>query len=82
MSEDIIWEQFSRLEERVSELVSRCRTLEEEKTDLIARLADTEQIVSEKDSENKRLSEERTAIRSKIDNMLRKLEGVSSASSH
>jgi len=80
VSEDIIWEQFSKLEDKVSELISTCQTLEEEKADLISRLSETERILGERDTENKRLLEERTAIRSKIDNVLLKLEGVSSTS--
>ena len=78
VSEDIIWEQFKTLEEKVSELIKLSRTLEEEKADLTARLAEKENIVNQKESENKSLMEERVAIRDKIDNILLKLDSVSS----
>lgn len=76
MSEDIIWQQFEILEKKVSQLIKMCQTLEKEKVKLVARLAETEKIVNEKDNENKRLSKERVAVRSKIDNVLLKLEGI------
>lgn len=82
MSEDIIWEQFKTLEEKVSQLIKVCKTLEEEKAKLAALLTETEKIANEKDSENKRLIEERMTIRGKIDSVLLKLEDVPSASNH
>jgi chromosome segregation ATPase len=82
VSEDIIWEQFKTLEEKVSQLIKVCQTLEEEKAKLAAQLAETEKIANEKDSENKRLIEERMTIRGKIDNVLLKLEDVPSASNY
>ncbi len=82
MSEDIIWEQFKTLEEKVSQLIKVCQALEEEKAKLAAQLAETEKIANEKDSENKRLIEERMTIRGKIDSVLLKLEDVPSASNY
>jgi hypothetical protein len=78
VSEDIIWEQFKILEEKVSELIKMSQTLEEAKAELVARLAEKEKIVNQKDSENKSLMEERVAIRGKIDSILLKLDSVSS----
>ena len=78
MSEDIIWEQFKILEEKVSELIKMSQTLEEEKAELAARLTEKEKTVNQKDSENKSLMEERAAIRGKIDSILLKLDSVSS----
>lgn len=80
MAEDIIWEQFKTLEEKISRLITMCQTLEEEKAQLTARLAETEKVINQKDSEHKRLLEERTAIRNKIDNVLLKLESIPTAS--
>ncbi len=79
MSEDIIWEQFKILEEKISQVVKVCQALEEEKAELAARLAETEKIANQKESENKSLMEERVAIRGKIDSILLKLDSVSSA---
>jgi hypothetical protein len=79
VSEDIIWEQFKILEEKISQLLKVCGALEDEKAELAARLAETEKIVNQKESENKCLMEERVAIRGKIDSILLKLDNVSSA---
>ena len=76
VSEDIIWEQFKILEEKVSELIKM--SLEKEKADLAAQLVEKEKIVHQKEHENKSLVEERTAIRGKIDSILLKLDSVSS----
>ena len=78
VSEDIIWEQFKILEEKISELIKLSQTLEEEKADLAAQLVEKEKIVHQKEHENKSLVEERTAIRGKIDSILLKLDSVSS----
>ena len=74
MEEDSIPQQFSRLEERVGQLVQTCRELQNSKAELEARLRDFEEKLRTKDAAADRYMEEKTLIQSKIDNLLSRLD--------
>ncbi len=74
MDDNLIWQQFEKLEERVEQLVQTCRNLENAKTTLEAKIEDLEEVIKKKDATEQRLMEERSVIRSRIDHLLSKLD--------
>jgi hypothetical protein len=69
-------EQFLRLEERVERLVSACHDLREAKAALEVRVVDLEQRLKTKDLAEQGYLEEKSTIRTRVDNLLNKLDEV------
>ncbi|MFH1075762.1 MAG: cell division protein ZapB [Pseudomonadota bacterium] len=76
MTEDIILSQFGLLEEKVSQLIAKAQLLEEENKRLIARIDELETTAHEQAGECRRLLEERSAIKDKIDSVLLKFDSL------
>ena len=76
VEEDSIPEQFGKLENKVGELVERCQALQRGKADLEAKITDLEEVVRSKDAAEKQHAEEKMKIRSRIDQLLSRLDQV------
>ncbi len=76
VNDDVIWQQFKKLEERVGQLGKTCSNLKKGKAALEAKIEDLEQTLKKKDATEQRLMEERSVIRSRIDHLLSKLDQV------
>jgi chromosome segregation ATPase len=69
-------EQFRKLEEKVGQLVQRCQDLQRQKAELEAKISDSQATLKTKDAAEQQHMEEKTMIRSKIDNLLSRLDQV------
>jgi len=69
-------EQFKRLEQKIEQLVQRCNHLQEAKSSLENKITELEQALSAKDASEKRYQEEKSLIRSKVDDLVDRLDQV------
>ena len=76
MNNDTILEQFNEIENRVESLISRCRSLETANSELTATVGNLETRLKDKEATENQETEVRTLIRSKIDNLLERLDGI------
>ena len=76
MNNDIILEQFNEIENRVESLISRCSSLEKANLALTATVENLETSLKDKETAENQESEIKTLIRSKIDNLLERLDGI------
>ena len=76
MDNDTILKQFNEIEARVESLISRCRSLETTNSELTATVENLEATLKDKEAVENQDSEIRTLIRSKIDNLLERLDGI------
>ncbi|MDM8521984.1 DUF904 domain-containing protein [Desulfococcaceae bacterium HSG8] len=71
---------FEEIEKKVENLIERCKSLEADKLQLKDKIDKLEQELQEKADAEKRNSEEKAFIRSKIDNLLIKLKDIGETS--
>jgi len=76
LNNDIILEQFNEIENRVESLISRCSSLERANSALTATVENLETRLKDKETSESQESEIKTLIRSKIDNLLERLDGI------
>ena len=76
MDNDTILKQFNEIENRVESLISRCSSLGTANSELVAKVENLESKLREKEAAENQDSEIRTLIRSKIDNLLERLDGI------
>ena len=76
MDNDTILKQFNEIENRVESLISRCSSLGKANSELTATVENLETKLREKESAENQDSEVKTLIRSKIDNLLERLDGI------
>ena len=76
MDNDTILKQFNEIENRVESLISRCRSLEAANSELTAAAENLEAILKDKEAVENQDGEVRTLIRSKIDSLLERLDGI------
>jgi len=76
LDNDTILKQFSEIEDRVESLISRCSSLETANLELAATVKNLEDTLNDKETAENRDSEIRNLIRSKIDNLLERLDGI------
>ena len=76
MDNDTILKQFNEIENRVESLISRCRSLETANSELTATVGNLETRLKDKEATENQETEVRTLIRSKIDNLLERLDGI------
>lgn len=76
MDEDSIPQQFKRLEEKVGQLVQTCHDLRRGKAELEAKIRSFQEAFKEKDAAEQNHIEEKTMIRSKIDDLVSRLDQV------
>ena len=76
MDEDSISQRFDRLKERVERLVQTCSELRESKSGLETKVKDLEQGLKTKEAAEQSYMEEKSVIRSKMDDLLGRLDQV------
>jgi prefoldin subunit 5 len=76
LDNDTILKQFNEIEDRVESLISRCNSLETTNSELTATVVNLEATLKDKEAVVNQDSEIRTLIRSKIDNLLERLDGI------
>ena len=73
MDTDEVMRQFDLLEDRVENLIEQCSTLEKNNSELRQQVMTLEAVLEEKAEEESRYSKQKALIRSKIDNLLGRL---------
>ena len=74
--------QFDQLEKKVGSLINQCKTLENLNFELSAKVKSLEAELTKKVETEKEYSEQKALIRSKVDNLLSKLSGLTEAKSN
>jgi hypothetical protein len=76
LDNDTILNQFDEIEKRVERLIGACQTLKATNTELSEKVGRLEAELLEKKEKEGQNTEIRTLIRTKIDNLMERLEGV------
>lgn len=76
MNIDSIPDQFKVLEEKVEQLVQKCNELQNAKSGLETRVADLQESLNAKDVTEKNYLEEKSLIRSKMDDLVGRLDRI------
>lgn len=76
MEEDSFPGQFKKLEDRIEELIQTCRDLQQTESELEAKIYDLEGALRTKVAAEQEYVEEKSMVRSKIDDLLSKLDQV------
>ena len=76
MNIDSIPDQFKVLEEKVEQLVQKCNELQSAKSNLENRVNNLQESLNAKDATEKKYLEEKSLIRSKMDNLLGRLDRI------
>lgn len=79
MDNDTILKQFEEIEKRVERLIGACQTLKAANTELNEKVGRLEAELLEKNQEEGKNTEIKALIRTKIDNLMERLEGVAEA---
>ena len=76
MEEDSFPGQFKKLEDRIEELIQTCRDLQQTESELKAKIHDLEGALKAKVAVEQEYAEEKSMVRSKIDDLLSRLDQV------
>ena len=76
MENDTILKQFSEIEDRVESLISRCSSLETTNLELAETVENLEYKLKGRETAESQANEVKSLIRSKIDNLLERLDGI------
>jgi len=76
IKEEVINEQFKRLEEKVKGLVQICHDLQDGRSRLEAKINNLEDALRRKDASEQRYIEEKSVVRSRIGDLLKRLDEV------
>lgn len=76
MENEEILRQFEEIENKVEKLIGQCKSLEANNLQLADRVKELEQELEQKAEAENHHAEEKTFIRSKIDNLLSKLKDI------
>ena len=79
MDNDTILKQFEEIEKRVERLIGACQTLKAANTELTEKVSRLEAELLEKNQQEGQNTEIKALIRTKIDNLMERLEGVTEA---
>ncbi len=79
MDDENILKQFETIEARLEALIQICREKENQNRELIARVDNLEEELRTKVEAEQKISEEKTLIRSRVDNLLKRLEDITGA---
>ncbi|MGM0452040.1 MAG: cell division protein ZapB [Thermodesulfobacteriota bacterium] len=79
METDEVMRQFDRLETKIASLIDQCKSLEDTNSELRQRVKELESELEEKVAAENQYSEQKALIRSKIDNLLAKLNDSSAS---
>jgi hypothetical protein len=76
LENDTILKQFSEIEDRVESLISRCSSLETTNLELAETVENLEYKLKDRETAESQDNEVKSLIRSKIDNLLERLDGI------
>ena len=76
MEEDSFPGQFKKLEDRIEELIQTCRDFQQTESELKAKIHDLEGALKAKAGVEQEYAEEKSMVRSKIDDLLGRLDQV------
>ena len=79
MDNDTILKQFDEIEKRVERLIGACQTLKAANAELAEKVDGLEAELLEKNQQEGQNTEIKALIRTKIDNLMERLEGVAEA---
>jgi len=79
LDNDTILKQFEEIEKRVERLIGACQTLKAANTELTDKVSRLEAELLEKTQQEGQNTEIKALIRTKIDNLMERLEGVTEA---
>ncbi len=79
MEDENILKQFEAIEARLEALIQLCREKEDQNRELIARVEELEEELRTKVEAELRMTEEKTSIRTRVDNLLKRLEDITGA---
>jgi len=79
LDNDTILKQFEEIEKRVERLIGACQTLKAANAELNEKVGRLEAELLEKNQEEGKNTEIKALIRTKIDNLMERLEGVAEA---
>ena len=79
MEDENILKQFEAIEARLEALIQLCREKEDQNRELIARVEELEEELRTKVEAEQRMTEEKTSIRTRVDNLLKRLEDITGA---
>lgn len=76
MESDVLFRQFSEIEDKVEKLLGLCRSQQASISELQQTVKKLEEELHQKNESIQRQTEEKALIRSRIDNLLAKLEDL------
>ncbi len=79
MDKDTLITQFNNIENRIESLITRCNSLQNVNLELTAKVEKMEEALKQKEAHEDQDSEVKALIRTKIDNLLERLDGVTEA---
>ena len=79
MDNEQLLKQFEEIEKRVEKMIEACRTLETANAELTQKVGSLEAELQKKSENENRHSETKALIRTKIDNLMERLEGFTEA---
>ena len=79
MEDANILKQFETIEARLEALIQLCREKEDQNKELISRVDELEEELRTKVEAEHRITEEKSLIRTRVDNLLKRLEDITGA---
>lgn len=79
MEDENILKQFEAIEARLEALIQLCREKEDQNRELISRVDELEEELRTKVVAEQRVTEEKSLIRTRVDNLLKRLEDITGA---
>ena len=79
MDKETLLNQFNDIENRVESLITRCSSLQNTNSELSAKVEKLEEALQQKEAHEDQDSEVKALIRTKIDNLLERLDGITEA---
>ena len=76
MDTDNVMHQFDQIEEKVGNLIKRCKLLETKHVELVGKIKTLENELQKKVETENKYSEQKALIQSKIDGILAKLDSI------
>jgi len=79
LDKEALLKQFNDIENRVESLITRCNTLQNTNLELTVKVENLEETLRQKEAHEGQDSEVKALIRTKNDNLLERLDGITEA---
>lgn len=79
MDKETLLKQFDDIENRIESLITRCNSLQKTNLELTAKVENLEETLRQKEAHEDQDGEVKALIRTKIDNLLERLDGITEA---